>query len=113
MNLLSRIGLILLIIGCQGVVSGFAGTGEAKTGKLQSENASVSQEAAPGSHYLNVEGTLKEIQGDVYVLEGSSTTKAFRVHVGGDTAFPNGQKEPGQTVQALVIASTGHALIIR
>jgi hypothetical protein len=62
---------------------------------------------------MNVEGNLKEIQGDLYILEVVSADQPIQVQVGKDTAFPNGQKEPGQSVQALVSAQDGHALIIR
>ncbi|MEC4681864.1 MAG: hypothetical protein VST67_14370 [Nitrospirota bacterium] len=37
----------------------------------------------------------------------------FPVEIGGDTAFPNEQKELGQVVQAVVLSNNGHALIIR
>ena len=72
-----------------------------------------SQSATPTSRFLNIEGTLKEIQGNIYVLEGASANQLTRVEIGKDTAFPNGQKEPGQMVQALVSSNDGHALIIR
>jgi hypothetical protein len=88
------------------------------------EGQSITQQPGPqtdihaaspssNSQYMNVEGTLKEIQGNLYVLEGPSNEQAIRVQVGKDTAFPNGPKELGQTVQALVSAQNGHALIIR
>jgi hypothetical protein len=64
------------------------------------------------TRFQNIEGTLKEIQGDVYVVVGEATQEPMRVEIGRDTAFPNGQKEPGQMLQAL-ISSDGHALIIR
>jgi hypothetical protein len=63
--------------------------------------------------FLNMEGTLKEIQGDTYILESEGGGRKLRFQVGKDTAFPNGEKEPGQSVQALVVARTGHALIVR
>jgi hypothetical protein len=56
---------------------------------------------------------LKAIQGDLYILEVSSSDQPIQVKVGKDTAFPNGHKEPGQSIQALVSAQDGHALIIR
>ena len=68
---------------------------------------------APISRFKNVEGTLKEIQGNVYVLEENADGQSVRVEISQDTAFPNGQKEPGQDVQALVSSVNQHALIIR
>ena len=68
---------------------------------------------APASRFRNVEGILKEIQGNVYVLEENSEGESVRVEVGQDTAFPNGQKEPGELIQALVTSVNQHALIIR
>lgn len=68
---------------------------------------------APTSRFMNVEGILKEIQGNVYVLEENSEGESIRVEIGQDTAFPNGQKEPGQLIQALVTSINQHALIIR
>ena len=113
MKILSWIGFMVLIIGCQGVAPVLAGTGELAMGQSQGGQAVQGKETVQKSQYLNIEGTLKEIQGEMYVLENTSMDKTVQVHVGGDTAFPNGQKEPGQPVQALVVASTGHALIIR
>ncbi len=68
---------------------------------------------APISRFKNVEGTLKEIQGNVYVLEENAEGQSIRVEISQDTAFPNGQKEPGQVIQALVTSADQHALIIR
>ena len=65
------------------------------------------------TQFRNVEGLLKEIKGNVYVVEAEATQSPIRVEVGQDTAFPNGQKEPGQMLHALISTSDGHALIIR
>jgi hypothetical protein len=108
------IGLLILLVGSQGVTPGFAMEGEPpvqQPAEVRKELHTTSP--TPTSRYMNVEGRLKEIQGDTYILEGSSADQPIRVQVGKDTAFPNGQKEPGQPVQALVSAQDGHALIIR
>lgn len=110
-----RMGMVImgLFMVVQGVGVGYAEPGGATGMHAQSGIAAQSSQGTSAGQYLNVEGTLKEIQGDMYVLESSSGEKPVLIHVGGDTAFPNGQKEPGQAVQALVVARTGHALIIR
>ena len=105
-----------LILGCQGVAPTFAGDSEIGSALLQSKNGVQAQSAEsvrPSTQFQNVEGTLKEIQGNVYVVEGKATKQPIRVEIGRDTAFPNGQKEPGQMLQALISTSDGHALIIR
>jgi hypothetical protein len=106
----------VLILGCQGVTPGFAGDSEIGSAPLHSKNGVHAQSTESGrssSQFQNVEGTLKEIQGNVYVVEGEATQKPIRVEIGRDTAFPNGQKEPGQMLQALISTSDGHALIVR
>ena len=107
------IGLIIVVVGCQGVTLGFAMEGDRPF--QQSEVRKELHTTAPTatSQYMNVEGRLKEIQGDMYILEVSSADQPIQVQVGKDTAFPNGHKEPGQPVQALVSAQDGRALIIR
>jgi hypothetical protein len=105
-----------LILGCQGITPSFAGDSEIGSAPLQSKNSVQSQstEAVRSTtQYQNVEGKLKEIQGNVYVVEGAATQEPIRVEIGRDTAFPNGQKEPGQMLHALISTSDGHALIIR
>jgi len=108
------IGVLILVVGCQGVMPGFALEGglPAQQPEVRNELHATSP-TTPTSQYMNVEGHLKEIQGDMYIIEGASAAQPVRVQVGKDTAFPNGQKEPGQQVQALVSAQDGHALIIR
>ena len=106
----------VLILGCQGVTPSFAGDSEVGSALLQNNKSVETQsaESEPSStQFQNVEGTLKEIQGNVYVVEGKATQQPIRVEIGRDTAFPNGQKEPGQMLQALISTSDGHALIIR
>jgi len=105
-----------LILGWQGVAPSFAGDSEIGSALLQNNKGVQTQ--SPGSvqsstKFQNVKGTLKEIQGNVYVVEGAATQQPIRVEIGRDTAFPNGQKEPGQMLQALISTSDGHALIIR
>jgi hypothetical protein len=105
-----------LILGCQWVTPGFAGDSEMGSAPLQTKKGVQAQsaESVPSStQFQNIEGTLKEIQGNVYVVEGEATQQPIRVEIGRDTAFPNGQKEPGQLLQALISTSDGHALIIR
>jgi hypothetical protein len=105
-----------LILGCQGVSPTFAGDSEIGSALLQGRNGVQVQSVEsvrPSTQFQNVEGTLKEIQGNVYVVEGKATKQPIRVEIGRDTAFPNGKKEPGQMLQALISTSDGHALIIR
>lgn len=113
MKIFSRIGIMVLIMGCPGVAPALTAAGENMGEQTRGSQAIQAQPDSSQSQYLNIKGRLKEIHGDMYVLEGTGSEETVRVHVGGDTAFPNGQKEPGQSVQALVVAKTGHALIIR
>lgn len=114
MNLFQQVGLIIFIMGLSGVTPGLALEGEAPSGKPEvGKELHTTSPSSPSSMYMNVEGKLKEIQGDIYILEGSQADEPIRVQVGKDTAFPNGHKEPGQSVHALVSAQDGHALIIR
>lgn len=106
----------VLVLGCQGVAPSFAGDSEMGNALLLSQksiHARSAESRVAATQFQNIEGTLKEIQGNVYVVEGESTQKPIRVEVGRDTAFPNGQKEPGQMLQGLIATSDGHALIIR
>jgi len=104
------------IMGCQGVTPGLAKELEVTDAVPQIRQDVTAQSSTavnPVPQFRNVEGTLKEIQGNVYVVEGESIDQPIRVEIGRDTAFPNGQKEPGQVIQALVFSNNGHALIIR
>ena len=105
-----------LILGLQGVTPSIAGNSD-MSGPFALNAAEVKAQgkSAEGAaaKFQNVEGTLKEIQGNVYVVEGEKAQQSIRVEVGRDTAFPNGKKEPGQLLQALISTSDGHALIIR
>ncbi len=103
----------VVILGCQGVVPSFAGEANLGGALVQSNKGIQAQSGQSSTQFQNVEGTLKEIQGNVYVVEGEATKEPIRVEVGKDTAFPNGQKEPGQMLQALISTSDRHALIIR
>ncbi len=106
----------VLILGCQGVTPSLAGDSQLGGALLLSQKGIQAQGTDHGqstTKFQNVEGTLKEIQGNVYVVEKESTDQRIRVEVGRDTAFPNGEKEPGQLLQALISTSDGHALIIR
>lgn len=107
------IGVLILVVGCQGVTPGFALESQQPGQQPEVRMELHATSPTPASRYVNVEGNLKEIQGDMYIIEGASAAQPVRVQVGKDTAFPNGQKEPGQPVQALVSAQDGHALIIR
>ncbi len=102
----------VVIFGCQGLAPSFAGEANLGGALLQSNKGIQAQSGQSSTQFQNVEGTLKEIQGNVYVVEGEEN-EPIRVEVGKDTAFPNGQKEPGQMLQALISTSDGHALIIR
>jgi hypothetical protein len=105
-----------LVLGCQGIVPSFAGEGEGGNALLLSQKgiqASSTTKGEGATQFQNVEGTLKEIQGNVYVVEGAAAQGPIRVEIARDTAFPNGEKEPGQLLQALISTSDGHALIIR
>lgn len=105
-----------LVLGWQGVVPSFAGEAEGGNALLLSQNGFQASSATKGeasTQFQNVEGTLKEIQGNIYVVEGGAAQEPIRVEIGRDTAFPNGEKKPGQLLQALISTSDGHALIIR
>jgi len=105
-----------VILACLGVTSSVAGDSDIGRTLLQSKKGVQTQSsgsAVSSTQFQNVEGTLKEIQGNVYVVEGNATHQSIRVEIGRDTAFPNGRKEPGQLLQALISTSDGHALIIR
>ena len=107
------IGALILVLGCLGVTPGFAMEGEPLAQQAEVRKEIHTASPTPTALYRNVEGKLKEIQGDMYIVEESSADQPIRVQIGKDTAFPNGHKEPGQSVQALVSAQDGHALIIR
>ncbi len=105
-----------IILGCFGVMPSFAGDTDLNSALLLSKKGMQTQSAVSEevpSKFQNVQGTLKEIQGNVYVVEGDSSQESIRVEIGRDTAFPNGHKEPGQMLQALISTSDGHALIVR
>lgn len=106
----------VLILGGQGVTLSFAGNSKISRPVPPNTQGVQAQSRKPegaGTKFQNVKGTLKEIQGNVYVVEGEATHQSIRVEIGRDTAFPNGKKEPGQLLQALISTSDGHALIIR
>jgi len=108
--------VLILVVGFQGVTPGFAMEQEVSGAVPQIKQditAQSSTSVTPSTQFINVEGTLKEIQGNVYVVEGELTQQPIRVEIGRDTAFPNGQKKPGQVIHALVFSSNGHALIVR
>ncbi|MDH3503118.1 MAG: hypothetical protein OEZ41_11575 [Nitrospirota bacterium] len=113
MKSFTQIGVLMLVIGCGGVGPCLAMEGEAlaQAPEVRQELHTTSPTAT--SRYMNVEGTLQAIQGDMFIIEGASAEQQIQIQVGKDTAFPNGQKEPGQPVHALVSAQDGHALIIR
>lgn len=116
MKLFSYLCAWAVILGCLGVTSSVAGDSDIGRTLLQSKKGVQTQSAGSAvssTQFQNVEGTLKEIQGNIYVVEGDATHQSIRVEIGKDTAFPNGQKEPGQLLQALISTSDGHALIIR
>lgn len=108
-------GVLMVAAGCLVSTGGFAiekDLPDQQSAEVR-KDVQTNPPASAASLYNNVEGTLKDIQGDVYVLEGGAPDQSIQIHVGKDTAFPNGKKKPGQLVQALVSAKDGHALIIR
>ena len=116
MRRFSFVCVLVWIMGCQGATPSLATEQDVPDAVPQIRQNSTAQSSTvvtPAPQFRNVEGTLKEIQGNVYVVEGESTQQPIRVEIGRDTAFPNGQKEPGQVIHALVFSSNGHALIIR
>ena len=116
MKLFSYLYLGLLILGYQNVTLSFAADSTVDDALLfpqQGIHAESKQSSQTTTKFQNVEGMLKEIQGNVYVVERATPEEPIRVEVVKDTAFPNGEKEPGQLLQALISTSDGHALIIR
>ena len=114
MKPLTKLCILMLVMCCfQGVLPGLAMDGEqmAQTPQVRQELQTNSPTST--ARYVNVEGTLQAIQGDLFIIEGASAEQPIKIQVGKDTAFPNGQKELGQPVSALVSAPDGHALIIR
>jgi len=86
-----------VILGCLGVSPSVAGASDIGSALLQSRKGIQTESAGSegsSTQFQNVEGRLKEIQGNVYVVEGKTTHQSIRVEIGRDTAFPNGQKEP-------------------
>ncbi|MEX0829406.1 MAG: hypothetical protein WD032_04125 [Nitrospirales bacterium] len=105
-----------LVLGGQGVGASFAEDSALSNALLLSQKGIQTQSVEStraATQFQNVEGLLKEIQGNVYVVEAEATQSPIRVEIGQDTAFPNGQKEPGQMLHALISTSDGHALIVR
>lgn len=105
--------LILVMGGFQGVLSGLAMDGGQMPQAPEVRQEIQANSPSSTSRYVNVEGTLQAIQGDLFIIEGASAEQPIKIQVGKDTAFPNGQKQLGQPVNALVSAQDGHALIIR
>ena len=114
MKPLTKFCLLMLVMGCfQGVLPGLAMEGEQMAQAPEARQEIQTNSPTATSRYVNVEGTLQAIQGDLFVIEGASAEQQIKIQVGKDTAFPNGQKELGQPINALVSAQDGHALIIR
>ncbi len=116
MKRFSYMCVLVGIMGFQGVTPGFSMEKEVADAVPQSRQDITMQYSAsvtPAPQFTNVEGTLKEIQGNVYVVEVESTQQSIQVKIGRDTAFPNGQKKIGQVIHALVFSNNGHALIVR
>ena len=106
----------VVILGCLGITASFAGESRisnALVGSNKGVQAQSSKSRVNSMQFQNVAGMLKEIQGNVYIVQGEATEDPIRVEIGKDTAFPNGQKEPGQMLHALISTNDGHALIIR
>lgn len=116
MKRLSYFGVLIWVIGFQGVTPGFTMEQEVANAVPQIRQDIIAQSstsANPAARFKNVKGTLKDIQGNVYVIEGESPQQTIRMEIGQDTAFPNGQKTVGQVIHALVFANNGYALIVR
>lgn len=114
MKPLTKLCILMLVMGCfQGVLQGLAMEGEQMSQAPQVRQELQTNSPTSTARYVNVEGTLQAIQGDLFIIEGASAEQPIKIQVGKDTAFPNGQKELGQPVNALVSAQDGHALIIR
>lgn len=114
MRFFYRSAVFILMLGLANGFPAFALEGETPPGQQGMPNdVHATSPSTTSSIYMNVEGKLKEIQGDTYILESPKADQPVRVQVGKDTAFPNGQKKPGESIQALVSAQDGHALIIR
>jgi hypothetical protein len=114
MKPLTKLCILMLVMGCfQGVLPGLAMEGEQMSQTPQVRQELRTNSPTSTARYVNVEGTLQAIQGDLFIIEGASAEQQIKIQVGKDTAFPNGQKELGQPVNALVSAPDGHALIIR
>lgn len=113
MKTLTKFTVLIFVMGCQGGVPGFAMEGEplAQAPEVQQELQTNSPTTT--TRYMNIEGKLQAIQGDMFIIEGASAEQQVKIQVGKDTAFPNGQKEIGQPINALVSAQDGHALIIQ
>jgi hypothetical protein len=116
MKRLSDVCILIWIMGCQVAIPSLAMEQEVSDTVPEIRQDIIAQSSTsvtPAPHFKNVKGTLKEIQGNVYVVEGESTQKLMRLEIGQDTAFPNGPKKLGQVIQALVFSNNGHALIVR
>jgi len=114
MRYFSRIAGFILMLGLSNNIPAFALEKEILPGQQEiNKGLHAASPSHSSSIYMNVEGKLKEIQGDIYILEGSKDDQPIRIQVAKDTAFPNGHKKPGEAIQALVSAQDGHALIIR
>jgi hypothetical protein len=113
MQRLKAVVVLIFMLCCVGVTPGFAMKGVPSPQQSEVQKELHATSPTPATLYMNVEGKLKEIQGDLFILEVSQKDQPIQVRVGKDTAFPNGQKVLGQPVQALVSTQDGHALIIR
>ena len=113
MKPLTKLIILILAIVSQGIDPALGMEGEHIAQAPEARQEIQTNSPTSTSRYVNVEGTLQAIQGDMFIIEGGSAEKQIKIQVGKDTAFPNGQKEPGQPVHALVSAQDGHALIIR
>lgn len=87
-----------------------AGVSMAESSKGQMPGKAI--QAKPGSQAVQtVEGKLKAIDGEFYVVEDPAG-KEHRLHVSKDTLMVNGAKKPGDMLRADV-TSGGHAISIQ
>ena len=103
--------MLRIVLMCVVVASmGIAGISVAESPKGQMPGKSL--QTKPGSQaFKTIEGKLKAIDGEFYVVEGLAG-KTHRLHVSKDTLMVNGAKKPGDAVRA-DITKSGHAISIQ
>ncbi len=113
MKQISLVNVFPLILVFTMVQSVMGGEPEVSPSAAEDEGAIPSNGRSSTPQFRDVRGVLKEIQGKMYILEGTSLQGPAQFAVGQATAFPNGPKVPGQSIHALISLNKGEALIIR